>query len=193
MSYFDIRTSYPIRSGSRLFWKQDRTILYLDNTPDGGGPPSLARPIFFSLFSFLSLSPSLSHSGSAFFSSLRSPDFPLPPLPSLARSLFLSQRSCNVSPKGSGKESDHAIITFDIKLGWAKFRQRVEISFHDRKHISINVPLRTQHNSGNVRGKLKVSGVVNKGWQFSATKRVFRRIELTRSLRAVYARYPGKL
>ena len=48
---------------------------------------------------------------------------------------------------------------------------------------------------GNIRGRTHgaASGAVNKGWQFSATKRVFRRIELTRSLRAVYARYPGKL
>lgn len=65
--------------------------------------PMVVRPIFFSLF-FLSFSLSLIILDPHF-------SFPLPLLPSLAPSPFLSQRFLQ---KGRGKEADHA--PFDINL-----------------------------------------------------------------------------
>lgn len=136
MSYFDIRTSYPIRSGPRLFWKQDRTILYLDNTRTDRGSTNLFLPFFSP--------PLLSHSGSPWFlSSLR---FLLPLLPSFSLATF--------PPEGErGKKP----ITLDINSAGQSFvGDLLPRRKEGRKHISINVPLRTQHNSGNVRGKVTV-------------------------------------
>lgn len=104
--------------------------------------PIVARPIFFSLFFPLLFS--LSHSGSPWFlSSLR---FLLPLLPSFSLATF--------PPEGErGKKP----ITLDINSAGQSFvGDLLSRRKEGRKHISINVPLRTQHNSGNVRGKVTV-------------------------------------
>lgn len=151
--------------------------------------PVVGLPIFFSLLLFF-----------FFFSppsSFRIRIFLFPPLscfffPSFLLFSFSSfSLATFLSLPVSSEETDHVVITWPVEVS------RVVISFlpffHDRKHISINVP--SSERGHNVTRKTHaVSGVVvNKGWQFSATRRVLRRIELTRSLRAVYARYPGKL
>lgn len=116
MSYFDIGTSYPIRSAWRLFWKRGRTIpwQYSDRW-----------------------------SRSTSLSSLYVVMVPRLPSPFLYFFLACSFPQC---PWRAGKLITHLpdsiLIYARIYISFFfKFNDKVAAEFRNRKHSSINVPL----------------------------------------------------